>query len=153
MPFVNLDNVKNVKCLPSVVFVICYNQSTSRKAIILNHKHKIYNLSASQQKLLLNIQNTLKVLGFYKPIPKYVHETLSLGSCNPVLINLMRMTFYVNQTIFLTFVKKIFMPSAFIFIEKSSLNNCMIVAKHTLFRLLLTILQAIDTAQDWQYGQ
>ena len=52
---------------------------------MLNHKTKINNLSANQQKPLLNIKNTVRVYGFDKHIPKYVYDTLLLGPRNPVM--------------------------------------------------------------------
>ena len=94
------------KCVPSVVLYTRYNRSISRKSILLNHKHKIQNLSASQQKPLLNIQNTVKVVGFDKPVPKYVLETLTLGPRNPVLNKFNEKDVLCELDCFLNFCQK-----------------------------------------------
>ena len=78
-----------VKYLPAVMLHTKWKCRETRERVSETHKQKLRVLSEIQEKPLLNINNTVKILEDNINVPSYVIETLSLGPKHAILDNSM----------------------------------------------------------------
>ena len=98
--------------LPSVVYHFPHERIRSRLVIKNRHINKLRLLSMRQNKPLFNVEDTIKVIDFDKPIPSYVKETLSLGPRNPVLEKFDEKEVLIELDCFLNYCKSHDVPNS-----------------------------------------